>query len=119
MYGYRFPYWTPTFIKRTFFLRGLRMKIQRAIRGYNDEDLWSFDSYLKGVISKGLRQLATTTHSYPGGEEWTYEKWQEFLIEIADDLDAWNEDTFVNEESYIRAQNAMHRVAEHFGELWD
>jgi hypothetical protein len=39
--------------------------IQRGIRGYSDEDLWSFDLYLAKVISTGLIQFQKENHGMP------------------------------------------------------
>lgn len=128
MYGYRFPYWIPRFVKRTFFLRGLRMKVQRARRGFSDEDLWSFDHYICEVLSKGLHRLADTTHSYPG--EWngyaTPEEWDDNLRTLSKALGGWTSHSIMDADSYEQelelyqnAQAALHKVADDLGSMWD
>ena len=50
-------------------LWGIRRAIvafwQRGIRGWADEDTWSFDHYLARVIAEGLRHLDQVKHGVP------------------------------------------------------
>lgn len=58
---------------------------QRAKNGIADCDTWNFDNYLILIIIKGLRQLAKTTHGYPGRAPYnTFEEWQDYLFDLAD-----------------------------------
>ena len=72
---------------------------QRAVRGYADVDVWSYDHYLARTIAPALRHLASTTHGYPPfilddrpdlldadgtvNDDKAFEAWQHWLIEKA------------------------------------
>ena len=70
---------------------------QRGKRGWADNDVWSFDSYLCDFISKAVRQLSMTVHGCPpelhdssktNDECW---KWRETLEEIAQGFESGKE----------------------------
>lgn len=113
---------------------------ERARYGFGHRDLWSFDHYIAGVISKATKDLADTSHGYPATEEFpTFESWRDFLREISHDLDryaldslddlgitTWDEidDRFdeISEsdyQRYHRGVDAMKRFSENFGSMWD
>ena len=108
--------------------RDARDFIQRGKRGYSDSDLWSFDTYLSGVISKGLIHLRDTTHGYPTdmcekccfGEEHEchgFEDWQNILTEISE---AFAQDKFSSKEfDQERFDKAMALFTKHFHNFWD
>ncbi|MEU3052234.1 hypothetical protein [Streptomyces griseus] len=95
---------------------------QRARRGYSERDTWSFDRYLARVIAGGCQQLREG-HSYPS--DMTAERWGAYLSDIETALLAYAEDDYgllPPEEQravYRSAEDAMHRVADRFGDLWD
>ena len=122
-YGWRWrtvDRWLPTFVRRTVKFRWMRTKVQRANRGFSDEDLWSFDFYIKGVISKALRQFIKDNYAWPGeGSDWpTPEDWDAYLLQISKDLEGWNDDTFLDDGPFLKAKDAMHRFADIFGQVW-
>jgi hypothetical protein len=45
--------------------RKVKKFYQRGVRGWSDEDTWSFDHYLTRVIVGGLAQLKEDVHGYP------------------------------------------------------
>ena len=63
----------------------LRRTIQRATRGYADEDVWNMDMWFLETIPKMLRQLGSEKSvSFPGCVPWeTPEKWHAELEYIA------------------------------------
>lgn len=101
---------------------------QRASRGYADNDIWGFGDYLDEVLEKGLRQLAETSHGYPGYEPFdTPEKWETFLIEIADAIkeaslmsevpEGWSFEKEMAADEKKKA--ALHRLVDQWDHLWD
>ena len=105
-------------IKRTIRLTSVRMRLQRSRRGYSSEDLWSFDTYIAGVIGHALIQLADTTHGYP--MNMTEEEWDTFLRHHGAILISYSDDKFDGGgELYDRTITSMHAVSEMFGALWD
>lgn len=115
-------------VRRARPLRRARWAVQRARRGYSDRDVWGFDTYLAGVISGGVRQLAHG-HSYP--MDMTPEEWVDILTRIADPLDQWvagdehadgeTTEQYVQrrEAEYKAAQDALRLMADRLGNLWD
>ena len=98
----------------------LRNYYERARYGVGHRDVWSFDTYLAGVIALGLRRLADG-HSYP--TDWEADDWDRALRTHADSLEAWANHFDLNiaeeEVAYARAKDSMHWVASVFGDLWD
>lgn len=97
---------------------------QRAKRGWSDSDSWSADSYIAKVISGMLSYMADHTHSYPGQVPWdTPEKWEAHLRDISERLQAWNNDTWTDNDAFETAKaamkDAMNTFAENFGWYWD
>ncbi len=100
---------------------------QRIQKGYSYRDLWSFDTYLAGVISKGLIELRDVTHSYPC--DTSMEEWAQTLTEMASGFDAWANmwDEAMYDGDYLENMKAleaklnksMDLFKEHFGSLWD
>lgn len=95
---------------------------QRMRRGWSDRDAWSFDDYLSGVIAGGLRNIRNG-HSYPADME--ADEWEAYLDEIIDALDRYHNTKFSGAEyaeemtAYSDAVDAMHRLADRFGNMWD
>jgi hypothetical protein len=56
--------WTYTLRPRALW-RKVKKFYQRGVRGWSDEDTWSFDHYLTRVIVGGLAQLKEDAHGYP------------------------------------------------------
>jgi hypothetical protein len=108
---------------------------QRGRRGYSYRDLWSFDYYLSDVISKGLRDLAKTTHGYPDQAVGSFENWQRLLFIIATAFEEHNtdEDVYADEwekfgsdeaikrlkERYEIRKEKMKLIIDYWGNLWD
>jgi hypothetical protein len=106
--------------------------VQRGRRGYADCDLWSFDHYLAGMISVGLKDFRNRMHSHPG--QLTVEAWDKILDEIAEGFDAANkiisddlpwdpQDHTVFEKAHEAAMckffNGMELMKSYFFHLWD
>lgn len=62
---------------------------QRGVRGWADEDTWSFDYYLSRVIVEGLDHLRKNTHGYPSKLVPDYEVAMEQRVE--DGAQRWNQ----------------------------
>lgn len=120
------------FHKIEMFFRRIRWFYQRGKRGYADCDLWNFDTYLEEVLSKGLRDFAKTTSSYPDGYE-TFEDWKAELNQVADLVEKFNPDNSIDWEKGYNASDwagadadaAIAREAvfdwfkDNWGRLWD
>lgn len=100
---------------------------QRVRFGLAYCDTWSFDNFLLSIIIRGLRQLADTSHSYPGYEPFdTFEKWQTYLLDLADKFELasryiYDEDdyweTHTQQESITRQEQGEKLLKEAFSEL--
>lgn len=103
--------------------RNLQAFWQRGRRGYADTDLWSFDSYLAGVLVKALAQLRDTTHGYPSGLD-TPEEWAAILTQMVDGFAAHRDimntgDTEAMRTATERFQRGMELFSEYYLALWD
>lgn len=105
------------FIRNWSTLGPPRMFIQRGRRGFSDEDLWSFDMYVAPLIARALRVYITKTMGWPGQDErWpTFESWVEYVNDLADRLEHWNADNFIDLKAFEVTRNAM----EEFGSMHD
>ena len=121
-------YWYLRRIDRVTHIPGRVVNVlQRARYGFGYQDLWSFDTYIAGVISKATADLADETYSYPsefigsGG----HAGWQNYLRSISDDLKLYgvrDSDMELAEDGetvYERAQDAMQRFTDKFGSMYD
>lgn len=71
--------------------RKLKYAIQRARKGYDDSDTWSFDSWFCRIAPKILRELAYYSDGYP--EEYgSLEKWQREIYELATRIEELGKD---------------------------
>lgn len=116
--------------------RKIRHWTQRARRGWSDQDTWSFDHHLSGVISGGVRRLQADAHGYPvdvcscpdplgkhtgcDGAE----KWNAVLEEIAQGFElqrraTWSTGTKMTEEEQAKMDRAFDLLKLHYGSLWD
>lgn len=91
-------------------------RIERALHGYGHRDRWSFDSYLAGMLSRALDELADDMDRI-GVEDDSDE-----LRSIARDLRAYytmfdDIDGF-SQTKIDAAGNALKRLAERFEDLW-
>lgn len=106
------------------FIRKIKCFIQRGIRGYSNEDLWSFDYYLSGVIANGLKDLKKMAHGYPGELE-SMEEWQGILDKIIDGFDYYHKNQFEVgnkeeiDEMYKRLNKSFDLFKKWFSGLWD
>lgn len=100
---------------------------QRARLGLAYCDTWNFDSFLLGIIIRGLRQLADNSYGYPGFAPFdTFEKWQIYLLDLADKFELasryiYDEDdyweTYNQQETAARHEQGMKLLKEAFAEL--
>ena len=112
--------------------RRVKWLLQRAFRGYADCDLWSFDSYLAGMIPKALYDLRTVKHGIPVGL--TESEWNGKLdlmisgFEAARDINNPPDRVVLNNtDKYVawekrkkkRFEQGMTEFTEHFFSLWD
>jgi hypothetical protein len=115
-------------------IRKLRFFIQRGRNGYSREDLWSFDTYLAGVIAAGCRELAEISHGAPGALlptdgsnpsgvdespeafEQAMEEWREILDTIATGFEAYADSEDLEAPGF---QVAFAKLRMWWGALWD
>jgi hypothetical protein len=128
----------------TFFLhlyRAVRSFIQRGIRGFSNEDIWSLDMHLCSLISGSVKRLANTCYSHPcdmegnNSEEKTA-MWKDELMTIANGFDAGASmaddppmkklhngqeviDLAAYEEKEKQFRKGMDLFAKRFFNLWD
>lgn len=97
-------------------------KAERAEYGYSWWDWISFDTFLAGVIANGVHDFRVNGHGRPG--DMTDEEWDSWLESIETPLRKYAEDKFNlfgedEKNLYQAVQEAMHKVADRFGTLWD
>lgn len=93
---------------------------ERARYGYGHRDLWSFDTYIAGVIGRASLELSKKVHGWPLGDEFpTYESWVEFLEELGRDLTDYESEGFETEDPDERARAAMERFSGVWVNMWD
>jgi hypothetical protein len=125
-------------------LMNWRARRERGRKGFTESDVWSFDSYIAGVIAGGLRQLSERAHGYPMSmypEDWgweeiqanegdesasdqRFEQWQRILRRIADAFERYSKDDYLtleeeNEFKDGEFKEAMELFVKYFGNFWD
>lgn len=91
--------------------------VQRAGRGWADNDVWGLKWHLAKVTGEMLLHLADNGYSYPGrGEYASPEAWRDALRKhghaLVNAFDGPEADT-------SSAKAAFHWVADNFDDLWD
>lgn len=88
---------------------GFHAMFQRAKRGYADLDVYNFDNFLLGIIPPALRYMAECeVGAYPGVEPYeTFEKWQQWLGELANRFEALQEDWGTTRNEYEKDMMAQ------------
>ena len=116
---------------------------QRANRGYADHDVWSFDTYLAGVMAGGLRELAAHNIGHPCDFPGGADGWNAWLLDKANWLEWYHKDEdgvsddkgwiapHLTQEQKSHRINTYHTkmqqffnevmpdIGKHFGHLWD
>jgi len=98
---------------------GLKWKLQRAQRGYSDNDVWGMNSYFAEIIPPMVRQMKEKGFGYPGhGRANTPEKWGAILEEIAQGFEAFDGEIgkLGDEEKFNKGMKLFVRW---FNNLWD
>ena len=112
-------------------LNKIKYFIQRGVRGFSDEDVWSLDSYLMEWLPKALRQLSKYHVGYPS--DLTGEKWVMILHKMADGFEAEskndnayfggkiNLDKCIKNEKIAnkKLQVSLKLFVKYFRDLWD
>lgn len=113
---------------------------QKYKRGFSDEDVWDFDSYLAEIIIAGLKRLKEINHGCPG-DLWDEKakndechRWNEILEEMIQGFEASQEmdrpayikGNFKKEIDFERLKNlekkynrGMELFCRYFRNLWD
>lgn len=98
--------WSFTAIKENIkhFFKTIKYSFQRIRRGYCDSDLWCLDYYYLSLFYKTITDFAKNCYGYPCKGKWyTYEKWTEYLNDMAACFYQANEDSGYYENEYERA----------------
>lgn len=115
----------------------MRHYIQRALRGYSDQDAWSANDYLARVIP-GMLRKQKKGYGYPESVG-SRENWEEILEDIAQGFEAaeyisnGKSSYFVEEdgmyvlklndkalkEATIKMEKGLQLFAKHYLNLWD
>jgi hypothetical protein len=107
------------FVERPDRLRNL---IERARYGYGHRDLWSFDTYITGVVSRATSDLEDRMHGHPA--DVTAEEWSDTLLEISSGAGVYanqmEDDPFNDTDNVVkRGRDAMKLFAENLDGMWD
>lgn len=98
---------------------------QRVFRGWDDRAVWCLHDHLAKTLGAQLVNMADTSISYPGDEEYpTFESWAADLRRHGESLLALHKGYFdceASEEAALwrPAHEAMLWVADHMLGLWD
>lgn len=109
-----------------------RYSCERAEKGLAACDTFNFDTFLLGIIIRGLRQLAQTSHGYPGREPYdTHKKWRDCLKSLADRFEEGYKLFYGDSGDYIQLSSSkeaegleilkesFHKLADILPDLWD
>jgi hypothetical protein len=106
--------------------REIKSFFQRGWRGYADSDIWSFDWYLRIVLSNGLKKFRKDPTGYPGhGEANTPKKWKKILKEMESGFRAVLEEDEKTgfgpkmNAAYKKEDKSLKLLSKWFGSLWD
>lgn len=81
--------------------RNLRAAWMRCTKGWCYYDVWDWDMWFMTTVPPMFRHLAKYGHGYPGFEPFeTPEKWQNWLNEIADQIESCTEEAQANNNEY-------------------
>lgn len=106
----------------------LRMAYQRAMRGYDDSQMWNLHYTLATLTVVGCRSLRELGHGYPAefsddfGDGGGWAAWETILLKIEAGFQAWlDEDGYFYDkpEQEAKFNEAMALYAKWFGALWD
>ena len=86
----------------------IRYWIQRARRGYSDEDIWGFQDYLARVIAGGIGQLRNRTRGHPGTI--SAEEWENILTTIEDGFCEYAETDGEGRENYQKGEDWIKKL---------
>lgn len=128
-WAYRWLVYKPRITVNEFF-GGLVNRYQRSKYGIGHRDMWSFPSYISGVLAHAAMLHADEGYTYPGEDRgFTPEEWKDYLRDIAtalrdyqavfegtDHFPEWYDDFSVKQE---RARQALHRFAAEFEHIGD
>lgn len=98
--------------------------IQRSRRGFSDEDVWSFDTYLAGIIVAGLTVLRANFHGCPpelcenGDVDAGCEAWRAILTEIIDGFQAYHDNDGL-QATTPEFERSCELFVKWWGHLWD
>lgn len=98
---------------------------ERAEKGLAACDTFNFDTFLLGIIIRGLRQLVRTSHGYPGREPYdTHKKWRDYLKSLADRFEEGYKLFYGDSGDYIQLESdkeaaGLEILKESFRELAD
>lgn len=99
--------------------RKCKRGLQRAYRGWADEDTWNLDRYLASVIKESVTYLKSYKYGYP--TDLTEKEWDEILSDIIytfDRIEAENKlnIVFIDKERFNRGWTYFKK---YFRNLWD
>lgn len=97
----------------------LQMALQRATRGYGENDLWSVNYALAKLTVEGCRYMRKHGHGHP--MELTPEEWDAILLQMQEGFQLWiDEDGWLRDDDQeAKFEHAMDLYAKWFSGLWD
>lgn len=91
--------------------------VHRAEAGFSEEDTFSFDTYLAGVIAEGVERLRARSIGYPHGM--TEAEWDDVLRRIVKGFREYNDEKRFFDRCTPAYEDAFDLLREHFPSLWD
>jgi hypothetical protein len=106
-------------------LRKAKNFYQRGVRGYSDQDLWSFDAFLLDIMVRGLRDFKKNgLVGHPVDID--MDKWERTIDNIADGLESGiklmdGDYKYKNKAQRLQKEfeNGMVLLKKHYFNLWD
>lgn len=101
--------------------RRQRALVQRARRGWAEQDVWQLDRYLAGVMAGAVRHLAATGHGAPHDLE--DDEWRQTLDEIAGGFEDYSHaaetSDHYDEQTLAKLRRSLDLMSQYWTDLWD
>jgi hypothetical protein len=99
--------------------------LERARHGFSDQDVWSFNHYLAGVIAGGLIVLRDNLHGCPpelvenGDVDAGVKRWAEILTEMAAGFQLYYDEDDPEVALSPEFKRSLELLTRWWADLWD